>query len=203
MLGATGPSSVAPVPRTGNQERVSVEPHELALPPGSGSPHGRLSQKNPPLFLEQEAGLWKGGMRWKFFLPSPLHMLNRVRPISKMDMWPLLLLLAQPRLGSGSEGKTLTARPKGANHPLPTVQDRWTDEFSEEALRPKVRGVIRLLSWRTGGSVRCALIYGERVCVEGRGQRGECSVHLGHFSLHGPLMKIPHLQCEFALFFNA
>lgn len=63
MLGATGLSFVAPVAGTGNQERVTVEPHELALPPGSDSPHGRLSQKNPPLFLEQEAGLCKVGMR--------------------------------------------------------------------------------------------------------------------------------------------
>lgn len=65
-LGGTGLSFMAPVPRTGNQERVTADPHELAQPPGSDSPHGRLSQKNPPLFLEQEAGLWKVGMRWKF-----------------------------------------------------------------------------------------------------------------------------------------
>lgn len=66
MLGGTGLSFMAPVSRTGNQERVTVDPHELAQPPGFDSPHGRLSQKNPPLFLEQEAGLWKVGMRWKF-----------------------------------------------------------------------------------------------------------------------------------------
>lgn len=66
MLGGTVLPFISPVSRTGNQERVTVEPQELAQPPGSDSPHGRLSQKNPPLFLEQEAGLWKVGMRWKF-----------------------------------------------------------------------------------------------------------------------------------------
>lgn len=66
MLGRTGLSFMAPLSRPGHQERVTGEPHELAQPPGSDSPHGRLSQKNPPLFLEQEAGLWKVGMRYKF-----------------------------------------------------------------------------------------------------------------------------------------
>lgn len=64
-LGGTGLSFMAPVSLTGNRERVAVDPHELAQPPGSDSAHGKLSQKNPPLFLEQEAGLWKVGMRWK------------------------------------------------------------------------------------------------------------------------------------------
>lgn len=63
--GGTGLSFTAPVSLTGNRERVAVDPHELAQPPGSDSAHGSLSQKNPPLFLEQEAGLWKVGMRWK------------------------------------------------------------------------------------------------------------------------------------------
>lgn len=45
------------------------------------------------------------------FLPSPLHMLNSVRPISNMNMWPLLLLLVQLCLCSGHEGKNLTATP--------------------------------------------------------------------------------------------
>lgn len=36
-------------------------------------------------------------------------MLNSVRPILNMDMWPLLLLLVQLCVGFGHEGKNLAA----------------------------------------------------------------------------------------------